>query len=84
MKTHALLIWKNEATQFKTGGEENKKIIIIQNNTIIEEQENHPENIKRLEKQEIPFIDTTQGQNYPPEITGQTVKQEINLGVIRL
>ena len=80
----AMVVWKEEAKQFKVGGDELKKIVLISNGYTVEEKEYFESYIKQYEDYGVPVIDTTSNYPLPEEILPKELKIEHHMGRIIL
>ena len=66
---YLIIDWKPLAKHFCVGGYMAKRIIHYYNDTVIKIEDYHPEVMNTYIDEEIPFFDTTFGEEYPPECT---------------
>lgn len=80
----AMVIWKDEAKQFKVGGDELKKIVLVSNGYIVDEKEYFKSYIEHYENLGFPVIDMTSEYSLPVEILPKELKVEHHMGRIIL
>lgn len=71
------IMWRDEAKRFNVGGKEMKEIVVWEDGTIKEVHPYIEENVRWLEEdRKIPVIDSTEGEELPPQITepGRKIK----------